>query len=317
MHLHRMVFHVPHVAAGVRSRIRMTLSAKPAADVVVDGALVQALLQEQHRDLAHLAPMKVAEGWDNVLFRLGRELAVRLPRRAASATLIEHEQRWLPHLSSRLPVAVPAPVRIGVPSQTFRWGWSVVPWLAGKSLLHADAADPVATGTMLERFLRALHQPAPDDAPRNPWRGVRLDARTTALLEHLEQLDGAVDRARVLGVWERALSAPPWPGPSVWVHGDLHPGNLLISGGRLAAVIDFGDLTSGDPATDFAVRWMLPQSMRSRFEVSATGDTPESVRMRARGWALALGLAYLVHSRDDPTMAALGQRTVLAALDEP
>jgi aminoglycoside phosphotransferase (APT) family kinase protein len=183
--------------------------------------------------------------------------------------------------------------------------------------LHAVSLDPVTTGTMLERFLRALHQPAPEDAPRNPWRGVRLDARTAALHEHLQQLGGAVDRAAVLGAWDRALSAPPWPGPPLWLHGDLHPGNLLVSDGRLAGVIDFGDLTSGDPATDLAVRWMLPRAMRERFEAWATGDEPEALRMRARGWALALGLAYLAHSRDDAEMALLGQMTVNAALDEP
>ncbi len=265
-----------------------------------------------------MVPVKAAEGWDCVLFRLGSELAVRLPRRAASAKLIEHEQRWLPHLSSRLPVSVPVPVRVGVPGQTFGWAWSVVRWLPGRNLLHAASLDPVATGTMLVRFLRALHQPAPPDAPRNPWRGVPLEARTAALHEHLQQLDGVVDRDAVLRVWNRALSAPPWPGPPVWIHGDLHPGNLLVSDGRLAGVIDFGDLTSGDPATDLAIRWMLPGPMRASFDTwMAAGDHPEAVRMRARGWALALGLAYLAHSHDDTDLASLGRDTVIVALEEP
>jgi aminoglycoside phosphotransferase (APT) family kinase protein len=159
----------------------MIIGTKPAADVIVDPSLVEALLQEQHPDLAHLVPVKVAEGWDNALFRLGDELAVRLPRRAASATLIEHEQRWLPHLSPRLPVPVPVPVRAGVPGPMFGSAWSVVRWLPGQNLLHGAFLDPVATGTLLERFLRALHQPAPVDAPSNPWRGVPLQARTTSL----------------------------------------------------------------------------------------------------------------------------------------
>ena len=294
----------------------MTPGTKPAADVVVDAPLVQALLQEQHPDLAHLVAVKVAEGWDNAIFRLGDGLAVRLPRRAASAQLIEHEQRWLPHLSSRLPVPVSVPLRVGLPGRMFGWAWSVVRWLPGESLLHGASLDPVTTGAMLERFLGALHQPAPVDAPRNPWRGVPLDARTAALQAHLERLDGAVDRAAVLDVWDRALSAPPWPGPPLWLHGDLHPGNLLVSDCRLAGVIDFGDLTSGDPATDLAVRWMLPRSMRGRFAAWAAGDTPEALRLRARGWALALGLAYLAHSRGDVAMATLGQSTINAALDE-
>lgn len=294
----------------------MTRGTKPAADVVVDASLVRALLQGQHPDLAHLVPVKVAEGWDNALFRLGNELAVRLPRRSASATLIEHEQRWLPLLSERLPVPVPAPVRVGVPSPMFGWAWSVVPWLPGESLLSANVPDSIAMAAVLERFLRALHQPAPVDAPRNPWRGVPLEARNAALHLHLQQLDGVVDRAAVLRLWHRALSAPTWPGPALWLHGDLHPGNLLVSDDHLSAVIDFGDLTSGDPATDLSLLWMLPRAIRSRFEAWA-GEDRDALKMRARGWALALGLAYLAQSRADAAMAALGERTINAALNEP
>jgi aminoglycoside phosphotransferase (APT) family kinase protein len=293
----------------------MTLGRKPTADVVIDASVVQALLREQHPDLAHLAPVKVAEGWDNVVFRLGDDLAVRLPRRAASATLIEHEQRWLPLLAPRLPVPIPVPVRVGFPGQTFEWAWSVVRWLPGQSLLQARSLDAAATATSLERFLRALHQPAPADAPRNPWRGVALAARTAALHEHLERVGGIVDRSAVLRVWELALSAPPWPGPPLWIHGDLHPGNLLIDDGQLSGVIDFGDLTCGDPATDLAVLWMLPPAVRWHGEARGS-DGPAAVMLRARGWALALGLAFLAHSLDDVAMAGLGRRTIAAALDD-
>ena len=290
------------------------MGTKPAADVTVGADLVQALLAEQHPDLAHLAPVKVAEGWDNTVFRLGDELAVRLPRRAVSAALIEHEQRWLPELAARLPVATPVPVRAGVPGRVFEWPWSIVRWLPGESLLHASLQDTAATTIVLERFVRALHQPAPADAPSNPWRGVPLAARTSALHSHLEQLDGVVHRNTALEVWDRVLLSPSWPGPPVWLHGDLHPGNLLVNDGRLTGVIDFGDLTSGDPATDLAVLWMLPPSIRMRFSAWAEEDV-DALKMRSRGWALALGLAYLTHSSDDPPMAALGRRTIDAALN--
>ena len=293
----------------------MTIESKPASDLVVDSSLVRALIQDQHPDLAHLVPLKVAEGWDNAIFRLGAELAVRIPRRVATATLIEHEQRWLPQLSWRLPIPVPVPLRVGVPSPMFDWALSIVRWLPGKSLLRAVVQDPAAGGAALERFLCALHQPAPSDAPRNPCRGVPLEARTAAVRKHVDQLDGVVDRPAVLSLWDRALSATSWPGPPLWLHGDLHPGNLLVSDGHLSGVIDFGDLTSGDPATDLAVLWMLPQVMRWRVEASRSHE-PEALMMRARGWALALGLAYLAHSRGDVAMATLGRSTIDAALDE-
>ena len=289
---------------------------KPGADVTIGPALVQALLQEQHPDLAHLTPVKVAEGWDNALFRLGDGLAVRLPRRAASATLIEHEQRWLPQLAARLPLPAPVPLRTGVPGHLFARSWSIVRWLPGENLLHASLLDTVATTAVLEELFLALHQPAPPDAPRNPWRGVPLAMRTEALHTHLQQVDDRVDRSAVLGLWEQALSAPPWSSPPVWLHGDLHPGNLLVSNGYLSGVIDFGDLTSGDPATDLAVLWMLPPSIRTRFNAWMGADV-DALQMRTRGWALALGLAYLAHSRDDAAMASLGQSTVNVVLNEP
>jgi aminoglycoside phosphotransferase (APT) family kinase protein len=132
-------------------------------------------------------------------------------------------------------------------------------------------------------------------------------------------MEGLADRAAVLELWDRVLSAPPWSGPPLWIHGDLHPANLLVSQGRLSAVIDFGDLAAGDPATDLSVIWMLlPPSTRSAFLASARGEfdpVDDHTLMRARGWALALGLAYLASSRDDEAMGTLGLATINAALN--
>ena len=306
----------------------MTTRAKPAAEVTIDTSVVRALLEEQHADLAHLSLIEVGEGWDNKLFRLGQDLAVRIPRRAASAALIEHEQRWLPRLSPRLPLPVPAPLRVGRPGSGFPWSWSVVPWFRGQSALLTPPPDVITTATKattavaLGRFLRALHQPAPEDAPHNPWRGIPLSARAKRMQDDLQQLDGLVDRGAVLALWERVLSTPPWSEPPLWIHGDFHPGNLLVSDGRLSAVIDFGDLAAGDPATDLSVAWMLlPSSARQAFLTSARDEfnpLDGHTLVRARGWALALGLVFLANSRDNEAMTALGRATVDNALsDDP
>jgi aminoglycoside phosphotransferase (APT) family kinase protein len=298
----------------------MTIGAKPTAGVTIDPSLVRTLLLEQQPDLANLSLVEVGEGWDNKLFRLGDNLAVRMPRRAASAALIEHEQRWLPELSPRLTLPVPAPLCVGRPGCGFPWSWSIVPWFPGQNALLAPPPDPGATAVVLGRFLRALHQPAPEDAPPNPWRGVPLAARTKTVREHLQQLDGLVPRGAVLSLWERVLAAPPWSGRPLWIHGDLHPGNLLVSGGHLSAVIDFGDLTAGDPATDLSIMWMLlPPSVRPAFLASARGEfdpIDDNTLKRARGWALALGLAYLAGSRDDEALGVLGRATIDSALSE-
>src|SRR5687767_10899591 len=100
----------------------------PAAEVDVTPELVRALLREQHPDLADLSLELIGEGWDNVMYRLGDEYSVRVPRREMAAPLVLHEQQWLPQLAARLPIPVPAPVRIGVPGLGYPWHWSVLPW---------------------------------------------------------------------------------------------------------------------------------------------------------------------------------------------
>jgi aminoglycoside phosphotransferase (APT) family kinase protein len=94
----------------------------------------------------------------------------------------------------------------------------------------------------------------------------------------------------------------------------------VIAKGRLTAVIDFGDLCAGDPATDLSIAWMLlPASSRSTFRFAARGDLDpidDDTWTRARGWALLLGLVFLAHSVDDPAMGALGRATIDAILND-
>lgn len=105
----------------------------PAAEVDIDAALDLALLAEQHPDLVALPLHSRGFGWDNVLLRLGDELVVRLPRRAAAASLVEQEQRWLPRLAPTLPLPIPVPLRIGRPALGYPWLWSVVAWFPGET----------------------------------------------------------------------------------------------------------------------------------------------------------------------------------------
>lgn len=295
------------------------VDAPPRAEIHIDEAFVRALLQEQHPDLAALPLAAVGEGWDNAVFRLGEDLAVRLPRRAVTAALMEHEQRWVPELAPRLPLPVPTPVRIGRAGSGFPWPWSVVRWFPGANAIEEPPRNLHALAVRLGEFLRALHQPAPADAPLSPWRSIPLDARTTRLHEHLDQLHDTVKRERILALWDRLVVTPRWSGPPMWIHGDLHPGNLLIHNSTLSAVIDFGDLTCGDPATDLSVMWMLlpPEHRPTLF--AAAGRNRSSVSdqqmwRRARGWALAIGVAVVALGQEGHSLAELGKRTIESAL---
>lgn len=285
------------------------------ADAAIDGGLVRALLREQHPDLADLELREIRGGWDNRLFRIGDGLLARLPCRQASAPLVEHELRWLPELAPSLPQPIPVPLRTGRPGCGYPWSWSIVPWLPGESLLSSRPPDLSQAALDLAGFLHALHRPAPVDAPFNPWRGIPLTDRTSLLHTSLDGLGSAVDRAAVLGLWQEVLGADPWRGPTLWLHGDLHPGNLLVQDGRISAVIDFGDLTSGDPAIDFAIAWMLPRSFGDALRDAIPGALDDAGWKRARGWALALAIAYLTGSEPGDPLIDLGHATLAAVLE--
>ena len=287
----------------------------PAAEVEIDAALVRALLTDQHPDLADLELAELAFGWDNVLFRLGAELVVRLPRRRLAVPLVEHEQRWLPELAPRLPLPIPAPERIGVPGPRFGWPWSICPWFPGTSALVATPADLGGTAEVLGGFLRALHEPAPADAPANPFRGIPLAERAARTLEALDHLGPAVDGPLLRARWDELVTTLAWTAPPVWVHGDTHPGNLVVDDGKLTAVVDFGDLCAGDPASDLAVGWMLfPAEDRSRFRSALGAD--DDLWTRGRAWALAIGVSLLASSADNPSYAAMAERTLTAVLED-
>lgn len=217
-------------------------------------------------------------------------------------------------MAKHLPLPIPTPLRAGRPALGYPWHWSVCAWLEGEPVLRVPPRDLTAAATTLGRFLAALHRPAPNDAPTNPYRGVPLTDRTARLHAALDTLGEAVDRRAVHALWSELVTTPAWNGPPMWLHGDLHPGNILVADGEISAVIDFGDITAGDPATDLAVAWMMfPASARAAFRAAA-GKCDDHTWHRARAWALALGLAYISGSADNPEFSGLGERVVAAAL---
>ncbi len=283
----------------------------PPAEVAVDAALVAALLRAQHPDLARLPLSRLDEGWDNVMFRLGEHLVVRMPRREAAVGLLAREQDWLPVLAESLPLPVPAPVRRGRPGEGYPWPWSVVPWIDGET---ADLAPPPdAEAPALGRFLAALHRPAPPGAPRNPVRGVPLASRQPMVEARAARVEAATDAITpaLRRQWEAALAAPIDEADR-WLHGDLHARNVLVRDGRLAGVIDWSDLAAGDRATDLAAIWGVFESRVAREAVMrACGEVSEATWLRARGWAFAFGVMLLDSGlADHPRHAAMGAATL-------
>jgi aminoglycoside phosphotransferase (APT) family kinase protein len=262
--------------------------------------LVAELLREQHPDLAALPLAFGARGWDNQLWRLGDDLAVRLPWATQDAgELLLKEHAWLPAIAPRLPLPVPVPQRLGQPSERFPRPWIVTTWVAGEPADRAPATRGAEAADTLAAFLAALHQPAPDDAPAGRHRRGGPLADTGKGFAHF--LRATTDRGLVSDpgaireVWDDALAAPPWPGPALWLHADLHPANLLTADGNFCGVVDFGDMCAGDPACDLAACWiLLPDEVIDRFHQSYWPAADAATRRRARGWAVGKALACLL-----------------------
>lgn len=283
----------------------------PPAQADMTEGLVRALLVEQHPDLADRPLTRSGEGWDNVLFRLGDDLVVRLPRHSTGARLLVHEQVWLPRLADRLPLPVPVPVRTGEPSDAYPWAWSVCPWFPGTPGDLVGALDHAATARALGAFFRALHRPAPADAPANPLRSACRQVDRASFDARCDAMADSVDVSALRGVWEEGRDARPATGPALWIHGDPHPANMVFVDGRPSAVIDFGDVCAGDPATDLSCAWMLlPRSAHATF-VEAYGGIDADLMARARAWAALLGLVLLGIGRSDrPSYEAVGRATL-------
>jgi aminoglycoside phosphotransferase (APT) family kinase protein len=304
------------------------VNSTPAAEVDVSADLVRRLLADQHPDLARLPVEFLANGWDNELYRVGDGHIARLPRRALGAQIITNEQRWLPRLAPKLPLPIPYPERTGAPACGYPYSWSVVPYLPGVPAAQASSFDPARAAAAVGGFLGALHVPAPADAPANPFRGVPLAERAGTFAANLAVLTSQVgqdhvERDAVLRGWDAALATPGYDGPPVWLHGDLHPANILVNDGQVSGVIDFGDITAGDPASDLAVAWMLlPPGCYTGFWSAyqaaggAGGRAGDALRARARGWALNFAIVFLAHSEDNPVLLDVGRRTLSAVLED-
>ncbi|MFI9796333.1 aminoglycoside phosphotransferase family protein [Streptomyces sp. NPDC052302] len=294
-----------------------------ADELDIDEALVERLVAGRFPHWAGLAVRRVASaGTDNAMFRLGPDLVVRLPRLPGGARQVGAEHRWLPRLAPHLPLTVPAPLALGGPGAGYGLPWGVYAWLEGADAFEAPPADLAAAARELGRFVAALRSVDAAGGPPS-YRGGPVsegDADVRAAIRDLGAAD-ALDARAATGVWEDVLRVPGWDGTPVWLHGDLLPGNLLTSSGRLTAVIDFGCFGTGDPAADLMPAWtVLDAGTRQVFRSAAGAD--DATWERGRGWALRFGLTAEHYYGDvcgngtNPVLAAVARRTVAEVLSD-
>lgn len=299
----------------------MPTASVPEQEVPISADLVSVLLADQHPDLADRVLRPAAVGWDNVVFRLGEDLCVRLPRRALAAPLLLKELEVVPAAAARLAAAgvdvgLPLPVRRGRPGRGYPWNWSVCLWADGLPALAVPARLRGAAAGRLAPFLRALHATARAGAPANRFRDGGLDSIDAAVRARLARVGARADASALARLWDRCRRAAPPTGPRRWVHGDLHPGNVLLAAdGGLTAVIDFGDACAGDPAVDLACAWQLfGPADRAAFRARLGADYDADCWLRAAGWALHFGLLAVATEGSDPAVTDGGEDTLAALL---
>ncbi|WP_117190621.1 aminoglycoside phosphotransferase family protein [Rhizobium terrae] len=268
--------------------------------VEIDTVLVQRLVAAQFPQWADLAVRPVDQGgWDNRTFHLGDEMSVRLPSAERYVAQVEKEHRWLPVLAPRLPLPIPVPLGLGRPGEGYPWPWSVYKWIGGERSGPGTISDLATFAEDLADFLLALWaidaSAGPPAGAHNFHRGGSLHVYDEETRRSVEALAGEVDVPLITEIWERAL-ASRWERKPVWVHGDIAEGNLLVRGGRLSAVIDFGSSGVGDPSSDLVIAWTLldePAAQAFRARVALDPQTWE----RARGWCLWKALITIVEKR--------------------
>ncbi|MEJ1200284.1 MULTISPECIES: aminoglycoside phosphotransferase family protein [unclassified Streptomyces] len=286
----------------------------------LDDRLVRRLVAGQFPQWAGLPVERFPSGGTvNAMYRLGDELVVRLPLIEGGVGDVLAEREWLPRLSPLLPTAVPEVLGDGEPAEGYPWPWSVYRWLPGVIPEAGALSEPALLAGDLAGFVAAMRSVTLPDAPRAHRGGplATLDEATRSAIEELRGLpEEGVDCDALAAVWEDALRAPAWDGPPVWLHADLMPGNLLVSGGRLSSVIDFGCMGVGDPACDLFPAWnLLPAGAREVFREALGVD--DAAWRRGRGRTLSQALIALPYYREtNPAMAGNARHVIRAVLAE-
>lgn len=278
------------------------------ADVVADEGLVRRLLS-QFDELAGESLRPLAEGWDYSVWVVDERWAFRFPRREVVVPGTQLEIRVLPLLAPTLPVAVPAPVFVGTPTDDFPRPFVGSPLLPGRELagLGLDDDARARAASELGTFLRVLHAADVADLPADSNRRAEMPTRVAITREQLTAVDELWSRPPVVDELLAEAERLPEPRIETVVHGDLHQRQLLAEpDGALTGVLDWVDVCRSDAAIDFPLYWShFPPPAREAF-LDAYGPVTDEQLLRARVLAFSLCAALAAYGRDT------GNRAVLA-----
>lgn len=293
-----------------------------ADEVTVSADTVRRLVATQLPRWAGLPVVALrTSGTVNAVFRLGTDLAVRVPRRARDPDVVradlEREAAAAREVHGRVPVPTPEPLAIGEPGDGCPVPWAVQTWLDGTDATVADPGASDAFAQDLAAFVRAVRALGTHGRTfTGTNRGGDLRRHDTWVDECLHRSEGLLDVPTLRRTWAEARELPR-TAPDAMTHGDLVPGNVLVADGRLAGVLDVGGVGPADPALDLVGAWHLLDT-GPRAVLRAALDVDDLEWARGRAWALeqALGLVWY-YERSAPVLSRVGRRTIDRLLRDP
>jgi aminoglycoside phosphotransferase (APT) family kinase protein len=256
-----------------------------------------------------------ASGTVNAIFRIGAEFAARFPLRpgdpAAVRRELESEAASATVLAGRTRFRTPEPVAIGDPGAGYPLPWLVQTWLPGVTAVEDDPGGSDAFAHDLAEFILGVRAIGTGGRVfSGNGRGGDLRSHDTWVDTCFRRSEQVLDVPRLQRMWEILHTLPRGSGGDVMSHGDLIPGNVLVSGGGLAGVLDVGGLGPADPALDLVAAWHLLESgPRQVLRADLGCDDLEWERGQAWAFQQALGAVWY-YARSNPAMSRMGRRTL-------
>ena len=284
--------------------------------LAVSPGMVRELVDSQFPGWSGLAVTAVeSPGTVNAIFRVGGRLAARFPLRPGDAAAVrrrlESEAAAARQLAGRTRFGTPEPVAIGAPGAGYPLPWAVQTWLPGVTALDEDPGGSVAFAHDLAEFIGGVR--AIGTGGRlfsGQGRGGDLRSHDAWLATCFERSGQLLDVPRLRRLWEAVRDLPRGAADDVMSHGDLIPGNVLVSDGRLAGILDAGDLGPADPALDLVAAWhLLDEEPRQALRADLRCDDLQWERGKAWAFEQAMGLVWY-YAGSNPAMSLTGRRTL-------
>lgn len=278
--------------------------------------LAKKLISTQFPEYVDLTVSEVEQqGHDNRTYRIGDDMLIRMPTAESYALKVPKEQELLPKLAKHLSVAIPAPIKMGKPSEDYPYPFSIYKWLDGSSANHVTLDEQALENLAFEltTFLKELQAitdvEGPSPGQHNWYRGDHISVYDSGAREQIAKLADIIDSSSALELWERAC-ATKWNKTPIWIHGDYAVGNILIKDNKLSGVIDFGGTAMGDPACDLVIAWTYLSGKARDIFIRAM-DLDEDAWLRARAWALWKATFELCNIADKNSPEARLQKKII------